>query len=77
MAYCSWFAGGGNKSGTVRGATDAIGYRGVGDRHYCSDIHATIVNQMGLDHKKMQFQANGRAFKLIEEGEGSIRRIIA
>ena len=47
------------------------------DRHYCSDIHATIVNQMGLDHKKMQFQANGRTFKLIEEGEGPIKQIIA
>ena len=54
MAYCTWFAGGGNKSGTVRGATDAIDYGGVGDRHYCSGIHATIVNQMGLDHKKMR-----------------------
>jgi hypothetical protein len=61
----------------VRGATDEVGYKAVEDRHYCSDIHATIVNQMGLDHTKMTFHFNGRNFKLIEEGDGPIRQIIA
>ena len=58
-------------------ATDEVGYQAVQDRHYCSDIHATIVNQLGLDYKKMQFQSMGRTFHLIEEGDGPIRQIIA
>ena len=77
MGYCTWFAGGGIKGGTVHGATDEVGYQAVQDRHYCSDIHATIVNQLGLDYKKMQFQSMGRTFHLIEEGDGPIKQIIA
>jgi hypothetical protein len=77
MGYSSWFAGGGIKGGIVHGATDEVGYNAVQDRHYCSDIHATIVNQLGLDYTKMDFQANGRTFHLIEEGGGPIRQIIA
>ena len=79
MGYCTWFAGGGVKGGTVHGATDEVGYRAVENRHYCSDIHATVVNQAGLDYKKMQFQFNGRTFHLIEEEEGGgpIRAILS
>ena len=77
LGYSSWFAGGGIKGGTVHGATDEVGYKAVENRHYCSDIHATIVHQMGLDHTKMDFQYNGRTFHLIEEGDGPIRQILS
>jgi len=77
MGYTSWFAGGGIKGGTVHGATDEVGYQAVEHRHYCSDIHSTIANQMGLDYQKMDFVANGRTFHLIEEGDGPIKQIIA
>ncbi len=75
--YSSWFAGGGIKGGVVHGATDEFGYKAVEHPHYYSDLHATILKQLGLDHKKMQHRALGRLFHLVEEGHGPINEIIA
>ena len=38
-----WMAGGGIKGGVVHGATDEIGFHAVENRHYVTDIHATIL----------------------------------
>ncbi|HWB10994.1 MAG TPA: DUF1501 domain-containing protein [Pirellulales bacterium] len=67
--YTSWLAGGGVKGGIVHGATDEFGYRAEQDRHYYSDLHATILRQLGLDHKKMAASVLGRTVKLVEEGD--------
>lgn len=74
--YCSWLAGGGVKGGVIHGATDDVGYQAVEHRHYYSDLHATILNQMGLDYKKMEVRVFGRTMKLVEEGEGPIKQIL-
>src|ERR1043166_514748 len=52
--YSVWLAGGGIKGGVTHGETDEGGYRAVENRHYCSDLHATILHQLGLDHTKME-----------------------
>ena len=75
--YTVWLAGGGVKGGVVHGATDDVGYKAVENRHYYSDLHATILRQLGLDHKKMEVQSIGRTMKLVEEGDGPIRAILA
>src|SRR5207244_12483555 len=75
---CSgWLAGGGVKGGVVHGATDEVGYRAVENPHYCSDLHATILHQLGLDHQKMEISVFGRTFHLVEEGNGPIKAILA
>ncbi len=74
--YSSWLAGGGVKGGTVHGATDEYGYKAIENPHYYSDLHATILKQLGLDHKKMQFRALGRNFRLVEDGFGPIDPIL-
>ena len=61
----------------MHGATDEFGYKAVENPHYYSDLHATILKQLGLDHKKMEFRALGRNFRLVEEGFGPIDHIIA
>jgi hypothetical protein len=61
----------------THGETDDVGYRAVQDKHYCSDLHATILHQLGLDHKKMDIEVFGRTFHLVEEGDGPIKAIIA
>lgn len=66
--YSVWLAGGGIKGGTVHGATDEVGYKAVENPHYYSDLHATLLRQLGLDHKKMEIQALGRTMRLVEEG---------
>ena len=60
--YTQWLAGGGSKAGTTIGATDEIGLKSVGDVKVDTyDLHATVLNLMGLDHLKVTFQNNGRA----------------
>jgi hypothetical protein len=75
--YSAWLAGGGVKGGTVHGATDDVGYKAAVNPHYYSDLHATILKQLGLNHKKMEFPALGRTMKLVEEGDGPIDEILA
>ena len=60
----------------VHGATDDVGYQAVTDRHYYSDLHATILRQLGLDHKKLEVEVQGRPIRLVEEGHGPIREIM-
>ena len=74
--YTSWMAGGGIKGGIVHGGTDDVGYKAVDSPHYYSDLHATILHQLGLNHKKMEVVAQGRTMRLVEEG-GPITEIIA
>jgi hypothetical protein len=74
--YTVWLAGGGVKGGIAHGATDEVGYRAVENRHYYSDLHATILHQLGLDHTKMEISVNGRTMRLVEEGKGPIREIL-
>jgi|SRR5581483_6831270 len=59
-AFSLWLAGGGFRPGLVYGATDDFGYRAVENRVSVPDLHATILNQLGLDHKKLTFPHNGR-----------------
>ncbi len=74
--YTSWMAGGGIKGGIVHGGTDEVGYRAVDSPHYYSDLHATIISQLGLRQETMEVQALGRTLRLIEDGN-RINQIIA
>jgi hypothetical protein len=66
--YTAWLAGGGVKGGVIHGATDDVGYKAVESPHYYSDLHATILRQLGLDHKKLTARVLGRTMRLVEEG---------
>jgi hypothetical protein len=74
--YTVWLAGGGIQGGVVHGATDDVGYKAVDHPHYYSDLHATILNQVGLDYKRMEINVFGRTMRLVEEGQGPIREIL-
>jgi hypothetical protein len=53
-------AGGGIKGGVVHGATDEIGFHAVENRHYVTDIHATILQQLGLDSRRLEIPGRKR-----------------
>jgi hypothetical protein len=72
--FSVWLAGGGIKGGVVHGATDEIGFHAVEDRHYVTDIHATVLHQLGLDPRKMEVPGHKRLD--IDFGK-PIREIIA
>jgi hypothetical protein len=59
--YTQWVAGGGTKAGTTFGATDEIGVQAVGKTVDTYDLHATVLNLMGLDHLKTTFLHDGRS----------------
>jgi hypothetical protein len=59
--YTQWMAGGGVKAGFTLGQTDEIGLKSVGKAVDTYDLHATVLNQLGLDHLKLTFQNNGRS----------------
>jgi hypothetical protein len=74
QGFCAWLAGGGIKGGVVHGATDELGFHAVEDRHYVTDIHATVLHQLGLDPRKLEVP--GRKRLEIDYGQ-PIRQIIA
>jgi hypothetical protein len=74
QGFCAWLAGGGIKGGVVHGATDEIGFHAVEDRHYITDIHATVLQQLGLDAHRLEVPGRKR----IEMDYGKpIKEIIA
>jgi hypothetical protein len=60
QGFCCWLAGGGIKGGVVHGATDEIGFHAVEDRHYVTDIHATVLHQLGLDARRLEVPGRRR-----------------
>lgn len=53
-------AGGGVKGGLTHGATDEIGFHAVEDRHYVTDLHATVLHQLGLDSRRLEIPGRKR-----------------
>ena len=67
FGFSVWLAGAGLKPGVVHGATDEIGFHAVENRHYVTDIHATILKQLGLDSRQLEIL--GRKRLAIDHGK--------
>jgi hypothetical protein len=65
-AFSLWLAGGGFKRGYAHGGTDDLGYRSVENVVHVSDLHATLLHALGLDHKKLTFGHEGREDSLTD-----------
>lgn len=76
-AFTFWLAGGGAKGGTSFGASDEVGFKAVEDRVNVHDLHATILHLLGLDHKRLTFNFNGRDFRLTDVEGNVISDVIA
>jgi hypothetical protein len=61
--FTVWLAGGGIKGGITHGATDELGFHAVESRHYVTDIHATVLHQLGLDPRQMALPGRKRLEK--------------
>ncbi len=57
--FSMWLAGAGVKGGQAIGATDEIGFEAVEDRVHVSDLHATVLHLMGLDHTRLTYFYQG------------------
>jgi uncharacterized protein (DUF1501 family) len=65
--FSIWMAGGGIKGGTVYGGTDEIGYKAVENRVSVHDFHATILHLLGLNHRDLVFEREGREERITDE----------
>lgn len=64
--FTMWMAGGGIKGGVAHGATDEFGYEAIESRVSLPDLHATILHQFGLDHKRLTYRFSGRDYRLTD-----------
>jgi len=62
--YTVWLAGGGVRGGYDHGETDEHGFDAVVDKVHLSDLHATVLHLLGLDHKRLTYRYSGRDFRL-------------
>ncbi len=64
--YTMFMAGGGIRGGYKYGATDELGYEAVEGKFHTHDMHATLLHQLGLDHKELTYRYAGRDFRLTD-----------
>ncbi|MES2810630.1 MAG: DUF1501 domain-containing protein, partial [Bacteroidota bacterium] len=66
----------GIKPGVVYGETDEFGYNIVKNPVHVNDFHATVLNQLGIDHEKLTFKSQGRRYRLTDVAGKVVRDII-
>jgi hypothetical protein len=64
--FTMWFAGGGMKRGLTLGATDDYCYNITEDPVHVHDVQATIMHCLGVEHTKLTYKFQGRAFRLTD-----------
>jgi hypothetical protein len=64
--FTVFLAGGGIKGGISYGATDEFGFKAVENRVSIHDLHATVLNRLGIDHTKLTYRYAGRDFRLTD-----------
>jgi hypothetical protein len=73
-----WMAGGGIKGGVSVGKTDELGSAAVEDRLHVRNLHATILQQMGMDPNRLSYFYGGLDRKLVGvEGADPIQKLMS
>lgn len=75
--FSIWMAGGGITPGMVYGETDELGYNIVKNPVHVHDFHATVLNQLGIDHTKLTYKSLGRRYRLTDVAGNVVRDIIS
>jgi hypothetical protein len=75
--YPMFLAGAGVKKGFSYGATDQYGIHAVEGRMHTTDLHATLLALMGLDHEKLTYRYAGRDFRLTDVAGNVVKDIFA
>ena len=58
--FTIWLAGAGMKRGFVHGETDELGYHALGNGHYVTDLHATVLHLLGLNSRLLEVPGRRR-----------------
>ncbi len=74
--FTMWMAGGGIKPGMTYGETDDYCYNVVRNPVHVHDLHATILNRLGIDHTKLTYKFQGRHFRLTDVQGNAVKDIL-
>ena len=78
FGFTMWMAGGGIKGGVSHGEPDELGAAAVGDGVHVRNMHATVLDRMGLDPNNLSYFYGGLDQKLVGvEGAKPIHQIMA
>jgi uncharacterized protein (DUF1501 family) len=75
--FSVWMAGGGIKGGITYGATDDLGYAAQENVVAVHDLHATMLHQLGVNHKRLTYRFQGRDFRLTDVAGTLVEDILA
>ncbi len=75
--FSIWMAGGGIRGGVTYGKTDDFGFDVVENPVHVHDLHATILQVMGIDHEKLTYRYQGRDFRLTDVHGHVVHDILA
>lgn len=75
--FSIFMAGGGIKGGMTHGATDELGYNSVENIVHVHDLHATMMQLLGIDHKRLTFKFQGRDFRLTDVHGHVVKDVLA
>ncbi|MFT6861763.1 MAG: hypothetical protein ACJAVK_000316 [Akkermansiaceae bacterium] len=62
--FTIWMAGAGIKPGMSYGTTDDFSYNVASNPVHVRDLHATVMQQLGLDHERFTYRFQGLDFRL-------------
>ncbi len=71
-----FMAGGGIRGGSSYGNTDELGYAAQENPVHVRDIHATLLQQFGVDHRKLTYKFQGLDFRLTGVEEARVLKDI-
>jgi hypothetical protein len=75
--FSMWLAGGGIKPGITYGSTDELGYNAVENVVEVHDLHATMMQLLGVDHRRLTYRFQGRDFRLTDVRGNVVEGILA
>ncbi|MEW4567507.1 DUF1501 domain-containing protein [Tautonia sp. JC769] len=76
--FTVWMAGGGIKPGVVHGETDEFSYNVVQDPVHIHEMNATILQCLGIDHKRLTYKFQGLDMRLTGvEDHGPVPALLA
>jgi hypothetical protein len=74
-AMTVFMTGAGIQGGQQIGGTDDVGYKAVEQPITNHDLHATLLNLLGMDHKRLTYYFNGRNMRLTDVSGELIKQI--
>ena len=77
LGFTMWMAGAGVKPGITYGQTDEWSFRAIENPVPVHDLNATVLHQLGVNHKHLTYRFQGRDFRLTDLAGNVVKEILA